>query len=89
MRKKKIKGKVREREKKERERKIDRETERIIEVKREEKIQRKGNVVHRKEGKGEAERDLHQTGVIVYISTRLGSLYTLVHEVSETSSVSV
>jgi len=29
---------VREREKKERERKIDRETERIIEVKREEKI---------------------------------------------------
>jgi len=35
---KKIKGKVREREKKERERKIDRETERIIEVKREEKI---------------------------------------------------
>ena len=38
MEKKKIKGKVREREKKERERKIDRETERIIEVKREEKI---------------------------------------------------
>ena len=32
--------------------------ERIIEVKREEKIQRKGKVVHRKEGKGEAERDL-------------------------------
>ena len=38
MEKKKIKGKVREREKKERERRIDRETERIIEVKREEKI---------------------------------------------------
>ena len=35
---KKIKGEVREKEKKERERKTDRETERIIQVKREEKI---------------------------------------------------
>ena len=47
---------MREREKEERERKIDREKERIIEE-RGEKIE-KGEIVHRKEVKGEAERDL-------------------------------